>query len=96
MQNYACVYRKIFGYRWFESATDLQLSLGCPTWILLIEQMKVSFYERLALSKADLPVHILLLIQFMIVFIVLRNFLRYCANKTSKKYEGHGLNVNYW
>ena len=59
---YNSLFRKIFGYRWFESVTDLQLSLGCPTWELLIEQMKVSFYERLALSKADSPVHILSLI----------------------------------
>ena len=59
---YNSLFRKIFGYRTYESVTDLQLSLASPTWELLVERMKVSFYERLAMCTADSPVHILSLI----------------------------------
>ena len=59
---YNSLFRKIFGYRRYESVTELQLSLGCPTWEMLIEELKVAFYERLALSDAYSPVHILSLI----------------------------------
>ena len=55
---YNSVFRMIFGYRTWESVTELQLSLACPTWELLIEKLKASFYERLAMCNADSPVHI--------------------------------------
>ena len=59
---YNSLFRKIFGYRTFESVTDLQLSLGHPTWEMLLEDMKVGFFERLSQCKADSPVHIFSLI----------------------------------
>ena len=59
---YNSLFRKIFGYRWYESVTELQLSLASPTWELLIEKLKVSFFDRVALCTADSPVHILSLI----------------------------------
>ena len=55
---YNSIFRKIFGYRKYESVTDLQLSHARPTWEMCIETLKVKFYERLALSNADSPVHI--------------------------------------
>ena len=55
---YNSLYRKIFGYRTRESVTDLQLCLGRPTWEMLIENMKVGFYERIASCPASSPVHI--------------------------------------
>ena len=55
---YNSVFRKIFGYRYFESVTDLQLSLARPTWEMLIEQRKIAFFERLSQCTADSPVHI--------------------------------------
>ena len=42
---YNSLFRKIFGYRNFESVTNLQLSLARPTWELLCESRKVSFYH---------------------------------------------------
>ena len=56
---YNSVFRKIFGYRTFESVTLLQLHLARPTWEMLMETMKVSFHNRIAQCKADSPIHIL-------------------------------------
>ena len=55
---YNSLFRKLFGYRKFESVTDLQISLGRPTWEMIVYKMKCDFYERLSLCKADSPVHI--------------------------------------
>ena len=55
---YNSLFRKIFGYRVFESVTELQLSLACPTWELLVDNLKIGFYERLALCDAASPVHV--------------------------------------
>ena len=55
---YNSLFRRIFGYRLFESVTDLQLSLARPTWELLIENLKVGFFRRLASCDAASPVHI--------------------------------------
>ena len=44
---YNSLFRKIFGYRNFESVTDLQLSLARPTWKLLCHSQKDSFYHHL-------------------------------------------------
>ena len=55
---YNSVFRKIFVYRTRESVTDLQLTLARPTWEMLIEQMKIGFYDRLASCDAGSPVHI--------------------------------------
>ena len=55
---YNFLFRKIFGYRRIESVTELQLSLGRPRWELLVDKMRVGFYERLSKCTADSPVHI--------------------------------------
>ena len=55
---YNSLFRKIFGYRTFESVTDLQLRLARPTWEMLMEKMRNAFHYRLALCKADSPIHI--------------------------------------
>ena len=55
---YNSVFRRIFGYRVRESVTDLQLSLACPTWELLVEKLKIGFYDRLSKCIAASPVHI--------------------------------------
>ena len=43
---YNSVYRKIFGYRDFESVTDLQHALGHQTWEELIENRRSGFDRR--------------------------------------------------
>ena len=55
---YNSLFRKIFGYRTYESVTELQLSLARPTWELLIDELKHGFHRRLSLCPADAPVHI--------------------------------------
>ena len=55
---YNSLFRKIFYYRKFESVTELQLSLARPTWEMLVEKLKIGFFNRLATCKADSPVHI--------------------------------------
>ena len=55
---YNSVFRKIFGYRNFESVTELQLSLARPTWEMLCESRRESFYQRLSQSRAESPVHL--------------------------------------
>ena len=55
---YNSLFRRIFGYRVRESVTDLQLTLGCPTWELLVDKLKVGFYSRLSQCIAASPVHI--------------------------------------
>ena len=56
---YNSIFRKIFGYRQYESVTNLQLSLARPTWELLCHSRKLSFQNRLSLCSADSPIHIL-------------------------------------
>ena len=51
-------FRKIFGYRNFESVTDLQLNLARPTWELLCHSRKSSFYHRLSQCPAESPLHL--------------------------------------
>ena len=43
---YNSIFRKLFGYRYFESVSDLQHSLGRKTWEELIEGRKTSFSRR--------------------------------------------------
>ena len=43
---YNSVFRKIFGYRYFESVTNLQHALGRPTWEELVEKRKTCFAAR--------------------------------------------------
>ena len=55
---YNSLFRSIFGYRNFESVTQLQLALARPTWEMLIEDRTVNFHHRLSTCSADSPVHI--------------------------------------
>ena len=55
---YNSVFRRIFGYRTYESVTDLQLALARPTWEMLLEERKSGFYRRLESCNADSPVHV--------------------------------------
>ena len=44
---YNSIFRRIFGYRDWESVTDLQHALNRPTWEELVEKRKVKFSESL-------------------------------------------------
>ena len=55
---YNSLFRKIFGYRNFESVTNLQLSLARPTWEILCHSRKESFHHRLSKCPAGSPVHL--------------------------------------
>ena len=43
---YNSIYRRIFGYRHFESVTNLQHSLGRKTWEELVERCQAGFLHR--------------------------------------------------
>ena len=43
---YNSIFRKLFGYRYFESVSNLQHVLGRPTWEELIERRKSGFNAR--------------------------------------------------
>ena len=43
---YNSIFRKLFGYRYFESVTNLQHALGRPTWEELIDRRKSGFNIR--------------------------------------------------
>ena len=45
---YNSLFRKIFGYRWRESVTQLQGFLDRPTWEQLVEKRQVNFRRRIA------------------------------------------------
>ena len=55
---YNSLFRKIFGYRNFESVTDLQLSLARPTWEILCHERETSFHHRLSRCPAESLVHL--------------------------------------
>ena len=55
---YNSLFRKIFGYRNFESVTDLQLSLARPTWEILCHERETSFHYRLSQCPAESLVHL--------------------------------------
>ena len=44
--GYNSIFRKIFGYRYFESVTNLQHALGRPTWEELIAKREAGFQIR--------------------------------------------------
>ena len=43
---YNSVFRKIFGYRWSQSVSELQKFLGRPTWEELVDSRKKNFLKR--------------------------------------------------
>ena len=55
---YNSLFRRIFGYRNYESVTELQLNLARPTWELLLDKFKNNFYSRIASCNATSPVHV--------------------------------------
>ena len=46
---YNSIYRKLFGYRNFESVTNLQHSLNRPTWEELVQKRNTGFLKRASL-----------------------------------------------
>ena len=50
---YNSVFRKLFGYRWSESVSNLQAFLSRPTWEELVEKRKNSFVSRLIHNGTD-------------------------------------------
>ena len=50
---YNAIFRKIFGYRSFESVSNLQHSLNRPTWEELTEKRKVGFMKRARSCSRD-------------------------------------------
>ena len=56
---YNSIFRKIFGYRRFESVSALQHALGRLTWEELIENRKQGFFRRARLCERDTLVNIL-------------------------------------
>ena len=59
---YNSLFRNLFEYRKFESVTDLQLSLGRPTWEMILYKAKCGFCNRLSTCNAESPVHVFSLI----------------------------------
>ena len=43
---YNSIFRKLFGYRYFESVSNLQHALGRPTWEELVQRRQDSFISR--------------------------------------------------
>ena len=56
---YNSIFRKIFGYRYFESVTNLQHALGRPTWEELLERRKSGFVNRARSCNSESLVRIL-------------------------------------
>ena len=50
---YNSIFRKLFGYRIFESVTNLQHSLERPTWEELIEKRRAGFLRRAKTCRPD-------------------------------------------
>ena len=50
---YNSVFRKIFGYRWSQSVSNLQSFLSRPTWEELVERRKNCFNARLFHNHSD-------------------------------------------
>ena len=55
---YNSLFRRIFGYRTYESVTELQLQLARPTWEMLCETRTLGFHGRLSQCFAESPVHL--------------------------------------
>ena len=53
---YNSAFRRIFGYRTYESVRELQGFLLKPTWEELVEIRKQNFQHRLRLCGTDSPV----------------------------------------
>ena len=60
---YNSIFRKLFGYRYHESVTNLQHNLGRQTWEELTDKRKTGFYRRAYLCESDSLVHQLCLLR---------------------------------
>ena len=56
---YNAIFRRIFGYRLFESVSNVQRTLGRKTWEELTESRRSGFFLRLQASERDTLVHTL-------------------------------------
>ena len=54
---YNSLFRKIFGYRRFDSVRELQGFLGRPTWEELVERRKNGFMQKLHFFPSDSIMH---------------------------------------
>ena len=50
---YNSIFWKLFGYRYFKSVTNLQHSLGRPTWEELVERHTAGFAHRARACDED-------------------------------------------
>ena len=50
---YNSIFRKLFGYRIFESVTNLQHSLGRHTWEELMDSRRAGFLKRARACQSD-------------------------------------------
>ena len=50
---YNAVFRRLFGYRLYESVSNLQHALGRPTWEELIDQRRAGFLRRARSCQSD-------------------------------------------
>ena len=55
---YNSIFRRIFGYRYFESVRELQGSLERPTWEALVDKRKQNFKRQLSHCSASSLVHL--------------------------------------
>ena len=51
---YNSIYRKIVGYRRYQSVSALQTFLGKPTWEQLVEKRQEKFFSRICANTASL------------------------------------------
>ena len=56
---YNSVFRKLFGYRYYESVTNLQHFLQRPTWEELVDKRLSGFVKRAKSSESGSLVHLL-------------------------------------
>ena len=50
---YNSVFRRLFGYRLYESVTNLQHALGRPTWEELIDKRRAGFLRRASFCDCE-------------------------------------------
>ena len=55
---YNSIFRRIFGYRTFESVRELQSMLERPTWEELVERRKEKFLLQRSSSDSSSPIHL--------------------------------------
>ena len=55
---YNSIFRRIFGYRTFESVRELQSMLDRPTWEELVEKRKEKFSLRKSLCDSSSLIHL--------------------------------------